>query len=318
MRVRPLKVWARRRPGENERRGEHERPRPAGGARDGKGKSVEGHGADFLQLRASLAAAHSSTVAAGLTEAEMRVFDRSVFMDCVRDDPFGGELGQGQVDGMEAILDIWEAYVPDADRRWLGYCFATAFHETAQEMLPIKEYGKGQGQPYGAKDPDTGQAYYGRGLVQLTWRDNYARADKELKLGSSPNMPTTSCEWYADNQLKPNVAAATMFVGMAEGWFRGDTLSDYFQGEKDDPYNAREIINGDKHIVPSWSNGVSIGNLIKGYYMAFTAALNHAAAAVEEDEEAVEGVAEDELLDEDERARRRLRNQARRVRDREA
>lgn len=229
----------------------------------------------------------------------MRIFDRGVFFEHVRDDPFGGELTQSQVDGMEAILDIWEAYVPEADRRWLGYCFATAFHETAQEMQPIQEHGQGSGQSYGEEDPQTGQAYFGRGLVQLTWRDNYARADKELKLGSSPTMPTTSCEWYADNQLKPNVAAATMFAGMAEGWFRGDKLSDFFNDDRDDPYGAREIINGDKHIVPSWSHGVSIGNLIAGYYMQFTAALNHAADAVEAQEEEPEPEGEGE--------RRRLR-----------
>ena len=31
-------------------------------------------------------------------------------------------------------------------------------------------------------DPQTGQTYYGRGFVQLTWRDNYARADAEIPL----------------------------------------------------------------------------------------------------------------------------------------
>jgi len=212
----------------------------------------------------------------------MRIFDRGVFFEHVRNDPFGGELEQSQVDGMEAIMDIWEAVVPNADRRWLGYCYATAAHETGMEMQPIEEYNAGEGMAYGDKDPETGQTYFGRGYVQLTWRDNYAKADAELHLGSKPDAPTTSCEWLAENALKPNIAAAVMFIGMAEGWFRGDKLIDFFDGEKDDPYGAREIINGDKHIVPSWSNGVSIGNIIKGYYMSFTAALNHAAAAVEE------------------------------------
>src|SRR4051794_4365825 len=103
----------------------------------------------------------------------MRVFDRAVFMDHVRDDPFGGELTQDQVDGMEAMLDIWEAVVPTADRRWLGYCFASAAHETGMEMLPIDEIGKGAGMAYGEEDSETGQIYYGRGLIQITWRDNY-------------------------------------------------------------------------------------------------------------------------------------------------
>src|SRR5215204_511437 len=195
----------------------------------------------------------------------MRVFDRRVFMDLVREDPFGGELVQSQVDGMEAMLDIWEAFVPEADRRHLGYCFATAYHETAQEMQPIEEYKEGAGMAYGDKDPETGQTYYGRGYVQLTWRDNYAKADRELHLGSKPDAPTTSCEWLAENALKPNIAAAIMFLGMHEGWFRGDKLADYFNDDTDDPVGARNIINGDQNIVPSWSNGVSIGNIVKGY-----------------------------------------------------
>lgn len=206
------------------------------------------------------------------------LLDRGVYFEHVRDDPFGGELTQQQVDGQSFILDTFEkTRFKDWDLRWLGYCLSTAKHETASTMWPISEYGGGQGMAYGETDPETGQVYAGRGFVQLTWRDNYAKADNELRLGHQ-NSPL-SCEWHADNALRPMIAAAVMFLGCEEGWFRGDKLSDYFNDEEDDPYNARECINGDKHIVPSWSNGVSIGNLIAGYYMAFTAALNYAAAA---------------------------------------
>jgi hypothetical protein len=135
-------------------------------------------------------------------------------------------------------------------------------------MLPIEEYGYGAGRPYGVPDPETGQTYYGRGFVQLTWRDNYARADQELGLFAGDSL-----EWHADNALKPPIAAAVMFKGMAEGWFCGCTLADYFNDHEDDPYNARDIINADKSAVPSWSGGISIGNLIKAYHEAFLAAL---------------------------------------------
>ena len=73
-----------------------------------------------------------------------------------------------------------------------------------------------------------------------------------------------------------------MFRGMVEGWFRKSsdgkpqTLGRYFNASKDDPYNAREIINGDKSKVPSWSGGVSIGKLIAGYHDKFLDALNAA------------------------------------------
>jgi putative chitinase len=65
-----------------------------------------------------------------------------------------------------------------------------------------------------------------------------------------------------------------MFRGMTEGWFRsGETLDRYFNTDTDDPYGAREIINGDKSKVPSWSGGVPIGNLIAGYHDDFLEAL---------------------------------------------
>lgn len=206
----------------------------------------------------------------------MAIIDRQVFFDNVRPEPFSGELTQGQVDGMEAILDAWEADYSLWDLRWLAYCLATTFHETSAEMLPIEEYGKGEGMAYGEPDPTTGETYYGRGYVQLTWRENYARADAEIGLAGDD-----SCEWHADNALDPEIAAEVMFVGMRDGWFRSDeegpeTLQRYFNDTRDDPYGAREIINGDKSKVPSWSGGVSIGNLIKGYHRAFLSALQEA------------------------------------------
>jgi len=79
---------------------------------------------------------------------------------------------------------------------------------------------------------------------------------------------------------------------MEEGWFRSDksglqNLDRYFNETCDDSYGAREIINGDKHIVPSWSGGVSIGNLIKGYHINFLAALEAAAEAEAEEVEQI-------------------------------
>jgi putative chitinase len=202
------------------------------------------------------------------------MFDESLFFDMVRHNPFEGQLTQGQVDGLTALLATWREFENGQDLRWLAYCLATAFWETGQTMQPIEEYGKGQGYAYGETDPETGQAYYGRGYVQLTWRDNYARADQELALDGD-----TSCEWHAENALDPVVAAAVLFAGMIHGWFRGDTLEQYFNDTTDDPYNAREIVNGDKHIIPDWSGGMSIGRLIESYHLGFLDALVTASEA---------------------------------------
>lgn len=202
------------------------------------------------------------------------VLDRKIFYDQVRKKPFGGSLSQAQVDGMDMILNTYERVYPEWDLRWIAYALATTYHETSQTMQPIAEYKKGGSAAYAKADPVTGQKYYGRGFVQLTWADNYKRADEKLGLTGED-----SCYLHADNQLRGEIASPTMYRGMSEGWFRSNsagaaqTLQLYFNDTRDDPFGAREIINGDKNKVPSWSNGVSIGNLIKGYHQSFLVAL---------------------------------------------
>lgn len=201
-------------------------------------------------------------------------FDRKAFFDAVRP-MFGGSVSQTQVDGMEAVLTAWEARAePGADLRHLAYPFATDKWETSSTMQPIEEYGKGKGMAYGSPDPTTGQTYYGRGYVQLTWRDNYARADKELDLHDDDSL-----EWHAENALDPVIAAEVMFAGMEEGWFRTakdgtkETLSKYFNDDRDDPFNARDIINGDKNYTKEWANYEKVGNLIATDHKNFLKAL---------------------------------------------
>jgi putative chitinase len=200
------------------------------------------------------------------------MFDLKVFWDTLRPSIIEFPTAR-QVHGTEVILATWEQQKTSNDLRWLAYMLATTYHETAGTMEPIEEYGQGAGSSYGLTDPETDQTYYGRGYVQLTWRDNYARVDKECGFEGEE-----SCEWNADNALDPDVAAEVMFRGMADGWFRSEggtpnNLEKYFNDTRDDPFEAREIINGDKNTVPSWSNGQSIGNLIVKYHKAYLDAL---------------------------------------------
>lgn len=209
-------------------------------------------------------------------------FDRKIYFDSVRPSLFGGSMSTDQVEGQEAILGQWElqgqlAGAPMTDVRWLAYMLATTYHETSQEMQPIEEYGKGSGTEYGKPDPTTGKVYYGRGYVQLTWASNYQKATAELGLKGDADL-----YWHPEMALDPQIASDVMFLGMRDGWFRGDsegrqTLERYFNDTVDEPYAAREIINGDKKKVPTWSNGVSIGKLIEGYHDWFLGALEAAA-----------------------------------------
>lgn len=203
-------------------------------------------------------------------------FDEKIYFDMVRQPLFGGELNQGQVNGQKFILASWTRDPTTTDLRWLAYALATTKHETASTMLPIEEYGKGKGREYGKPHPDTGKTYFGRGFVQLTWYDNYVKATWELGLRNKNDLVH-----YPERALDPEIAADIMFKGMSEGWFRGDTkgrqtLLRYFDEDTDDPFGAREIINGDKNIVPNWSNGKKIGLLIADYHDDFFKAVTAA------------------------------------------
>jgi putative chitinase len=220
----------------------------------------------------------------------MMMFNRKIFFDAVRGPLFHGTMTQRQVDGMSAILSAWENNPRSDNLRWVSYPLATTAHETGFAMWPIEEH-KGAQQSYGKEDPETKQCYYGRGFVQLTHRENYARADKELNYGSSAESEF-SLEWHAANALDLDAASEVMFQGMDEGWFRKDdkgphNLARYFSESVDDSYNARDIINGDKKTVPTWSGGVSIGNLIKGYNIHFLAALEAAFTETPDDPDMV-------------------------------
>ena len=209
----------------------------------------------------------------------MILYDRKTYFDLVRDSLFAGKMSQQQVDGQEHILDTWEDTRPEKDVRWLAYSLATTIHETASTMWPIEEYGKGKGQPYGVPDPVTGETYYGRGFVQLTWKDNYTKMTPIV----DPLFPSEPIDLVRkpSQALDPHIAAAIMYEGMERGSFRSpNTYAKFFSSTKNDAYGAREIINGDKSRVPDWSNGVSIGNLIKGYHTKFLDALTKAQAAV--------------------------------------
>jgi putative chitinase len=89
----------------------------------------------------------------------------------IRINLFNGTLEQSQVDGINKLLDEWgnRAFT---DIRWLAYILATVYHETAGTMNPIKEKG---GEKY--LRSKAYYPYYGRDLVQTTWKANYESLD---------------------------------------------------------------------------------------------------------------------------------------------
>jgi hypothetical protein len=189
--------------------------------------------------------------------------NNSVFFDKVRPLFAGKKLSRNQVLGMMSIIDTWHSIDTDSDK-YLAYMLATVFHETAQTMMPIKEFGLGAKHLYGKKDKVTGEAYYGRGYVQITWKQNYK------KIGDILGVDLVS---EPDLALDTEIASKIMVIGMTKGIFTGKKLSDYFSPSKEDWINARYIINGKRKKTDKYADKAIE---IAAYAKVFWAALREA------------------------------------------
>jgi predicted chitinase len=141
--------------------------------------------------------------------------------------------------------------------------------------MPIEEYKSSWSQhtgpgKYAAEISITNSAgqivknrYYGRGYIQLTWRDKYVALGKALGHGHEFEIDPTKV-------LEPETAYAIASLGMRDGLFRhGHTLFKYIHGNHRDYYNARYIINGDNQ-----STGLpDAADTIERYAIAFEALL---------------------------------------------
>lgn len=228
-------------------------------------------------------------------------FDRAKFYDGMR--RFEDGLDQQQVDGINYILDSMEKDPFLARIEWAAYMFATVKPETGHTYRPIHEFGSKRyfirrygsqtkvGQRLGNDTPEEGAIYAGRGDVQLTGEVNYEKAEAALRkqypgivadfeartgrkfdltVGDQPGD-----ERDPDNAQDPAIAYAIMSYGMRTGMFTGRNLSHYTTASGFDPYNARDIINGDK---------LKHGMLIAGYYKHFLAILKASLIDATEDD----------------------------------
>ncbi len=174
----------------------------------------------------------------------------SKFFDAMRSGLMAPTLDNEEASGSNAILEAM-AGLPIA---WCAYALATAFHETAHTMQPIKEYGGDKyftrmyditgarptlARKMGNTTAGDGPRYCGRGYVQLTWKVNYAKAGQKLNVDLVGNP---------DLAMNADVAALILRYGMREGWFTGKSFQSFlpaaglataaqFQA-------ARRIING--------------------------------------------------------------------------
>lgn len=175
--------------------------------------------------------------------------NKKLFFDSIRKD--FGSLNQSQVEGIEFILDSWVKF-GNTDNRKLAYTLGTIHHETDAKFQPIEEYGKGKGKLYGtnvkfSKKPyfDTKNIFYGRGYTQNTWYENYAELTRLAELTMLAESQGHDWDFFNKPELllqkEPSIWAT--FEAMKRGLYTGKKLSDYFNDNLTDWFNARRIIN---------------------------------------------------------------------------
>lgn len=161
--------------------------------------------------------------------------NKQKFYDAIRSEV---NLTTQNVLGMDKILDYLEQ--TENNLQQAAYIIATAWWETAQTMMPVRE-------AYWLSEAWRKKnlryfPYYGRGYVQLTWDYNYKKASDYFGVDFVKNP---------DLVMEPQYALPILVVGMNEGWFTGKKLDNYIdENDENDTEelkeykNARRIVNG--------------------------------------------------------------------------
>lgn len=201
---------------------------------------------------------------------------RANFYDALRASGlFGKTLTTSQVAGIEGLLDAFQA-VGDGKADTLAYGLATAFHETGNRMVPVREgfatSDEGARRAVNAlaakRGPNSavakyakpaghrGHVYYGRGHVQLTWLENYASSSKDAGVDLVTNP---------DAMLDPTISARVLFLGLLDGRWNGQRLGLRAYLDKGDVLGARRTVNVQDKAAD-----------IAGYHKRFLVAINTA------------------------------------------
>lgn len=204
---------------------------------------------------------------------------KASFFNRVRGPLFGGRLTQGQVDGMNIIGSY--GLKDGMTRERLAYVYATVYWETARWMEPIREGARRYGTNYTdaqsrravaaihakgiirrnyALPDENDNSFYGRGLVQITHKYNYAKFEE---------MTGTDLASNPDEALNWRESLIITFEGMKQGLFRpGNSLDNIVGRDLYGEYiRARDIINGDRI-----KNGKAIADIAMHFYAALESA----------------------------------------------
>lgn len=209
-------------------------------------------------------------------DASFAFDDYGAFYDWLRgNDMLGPTISDDEFEGCDKIIRA--CAVANWGISWVAYALATAYHETAHTMQPIKERGgtayftrmydirgsrPAKARELGNLTPGDGAKYAGRGYPQTTGKSNYEKATRKLRaMGFDVDLVADP-----DLMMEPDIAAATMISGMEEGWFTGRKLSDDLP--RRGPARLAQFV-ASRDII----NGRDKQDLIAGYAIDFQTAL---------------------------------------------
>ena len=121
-------------------------------------------------------------------------------------------------------------------RRQIAYILATVEWETAKTFQPVVEsYWEKNPANYNKITHPEYYPYYGRGYVQLTWKQNYKKFSDIVGKDLVKNP---------DLVLNPEIALKILVYGFKHGSFSGAKLENYITKNSCDYKHARKCING--------------------------------------------------------------------------
>ena len=152
---------------------------------------------------------------------------------------FGRVKNPKTIQVVNAIIDYCD--FKKLNKNQIAYILATAYHETAHDFIPKREFGSNEyfvrrywnntkvAKWLGNDSASEAIKYCGRGLVQITGETNYE------KFGITDNP---------EKALETEMAVKILVDGMINGIFTSRKLSNYITEVSKDFFNARKIING--------------------------------------------------------------------------
>ncbi len=149
------------------------------------------------------------------------------------------DIGEGKIHDFSTKSGTIEAIKWECRAQGIGlntqtaYVLATTQWETNQTFKPVREaywLSENWRQTHLRYYP-----FYGRGFVQLTWKNNYEKYSRilDVDMVSDPDIA-----------MRPNVALFVLVHGFKTGTFTGRKITDYINETKTDFIQARRCING--------------------------------------------------------------------------